>query len=368
MKIIVAQQKHCVIFFLKKYKNYYVLAQKLWNFAKIYFFCKAQYVKIWSMIALIIVSSVLALLIVTFVWWYFGGSIGELKKAKKEFLIPGLDDGFVPQGIVYLSCYKKFLISGYMQDHSLSRVYVINSQTGEVEKFVTFVLPSGVGYFGHAGGIAGNCNDCYLSSEGKIFHFFASDVFASTNGVVKIVDVMETKNGADFCYVSGGYLFVGEFYKLAKFKTDVSHHIKLSDKEINHSLVFGFKLKEGEKFGLASSVPEKAISIPDLVQGMVISGKKIFVSRSYGVARSELLTYENVLLQKTQNYVYFGENQVPLFVLSSKNLQKTRYLPEMAEEIELFDGKLYVVFESASKKYKLFTRTRINYVFSFDLD
>ena len=128
------------------------------------------------MIALIIVSSVLALLIVTFVWWYFGGSTGELKKAKKEFLIPGLDDGFVPQGIVYLSCYKKFLISGYMQDHSLSRVYVVSSQTGEAEKFVTFVLPSGVGYFGHAGGIAGNCNDCYLSSEGKIFHFFALSV------------------------------------------------------------------------------------------------------------------------------------------------------------------------------------------------
>lgn len=319
------------------------------------------------MIALIIISAVLIALIIIFIWWYFCGNIGELKKAKKEFLIFGLDDGFVPQGIVYLSCYNKILISGYMQDHSPSRVYVVSKETGMTEKFVTFVLLSGVGYFGHAGGIAGNCNDCYLSSEGKIFHFFASDIFSSTNGIVKITDIMETKNGADFCFVSNGFLYVGEFYKLAKFKTDVSHHIKLSDKEINHSLVFGFRLKEGEEFGLASKVAEKAISIPDLVQGMVV-GKKIFVSRSYGVARSELLTYENVLLQKTQNYVYFDEKQVPLFVLSNKNLQKTRFLPEMAEEIELINGRLFVVFESASKKYRLFTRTKINHVYSLDLD
>ena len=38
--------------------------------------------------------------------------------------------------------------------------------------------------------------------------------------------------------------------------------------------------------------------------------------------------------------------------------------PEMAEEIEFANGKLYVLFESAANKYKIVTRTRINHVFS----
>lgn len=320
------------------------------------------------MTIVIVLSCALAGLIILFFWWYFGGSTGELKKAKKEFDIPGLDSGFVPQGITYLSCYKKFLLSGYMQDHSPSRVYVVDKESGKTEKYITLKLASGKMYSGHAGGIASNCNDCYISSEGKIFHFFASDIFGNNYNIVSIDDFFETKNGADFCFISDKTLYVGEFYKLAKFKTDVSHHIKADEKKFNHSIVFGYDLKENGRCGLKEIVPKVAISIPDIVQGIAIQNNKILVSRSYGVSRSELLEYENVLKQKTQNNIYFDEKQVPLYVLSDKNLRKTRFLPEMSEEIEIVDGKIFIVFESGSKKYKLITRTRIGSVFSLDLD
>lgn len=315
---------------------------------------------------LYIFSAILILLIVLFVWYYFGGQIGELKKAKKEFEIPGLADYFVPQGISYLACYKKILISGYMSDGKPSRVYVIDKESGKTERFVNLKLPSGALYFGHAGGIATNCNDCYVSSEGKVFHFFASDIFSSAVGVVDVADVFETKNGADFCFIHEDTLYVGEFYKLAKFKTDLTHHVECGEKKYNHSLVFGYKLKEHAEFGLESVIPCKAISVPDMVQGVVVAGNKIFVSKSYGIARSEISEYKNILTEKTQTYVYFDEKQVPLWILSDKNLQKTRFMPEMAEEIELIDNRIFIVFESATIKYKFVTRTRLNHVFSLE--
>ena len=41
--------------------------------------------------------------------------------------------------------------------------------------------------------------------------------------------------------------------------------------------------------------------------------------------------------------------------------------PCMTEEIELVDGRVYVLFENACKKYKAFTRTRLYNVYSLDI-
>lgn len=320
--------------------------------------------KLYLMPAIIVLIFIISL----FVWYYFFGEIGELKKAKKEFEIFGLNEGFVPQGIAYIKKHNKFLISGYMsKKNEPSRLYVVDEKTHALDKFVTLRFSSGKSYFGHAGGIANNANNCWVSSEGKVYRFLVSDLIDAKQGqAIEIKDFFETENKADFCFLQDDFLWVGEFYKLGASKTDLTHHITCDGKKLSHALAFAYKLSNSENCvcGINSFQPQMALTLPDLAQGVVCANGKIFVSCSFGISKSTLLEYENVFLKKPQNYYCFGRKKVPIWTLSEKYLRKTHVYPEMLEQVAFVNGRLFMVFESGAKKYRLFTRTSINHVFS----
>lgn len=313
---------------------------------------------------LIVLGLILLVIILFFIWYYFCGFVGEIKKAKPEFEIFGLDDGFVPQGICYNKEYGKFLLSGYNSiEGCASKIYVVDEKTKTLEKSITLVLKNGKPYMGHGGGIACYKKYGFISSEGEAFVFTIADIFTAKLDQIHVNFSFKTQNNADFCFVYNELLYVGEFYKLGKFKTDVSHHIKLEDGTIHHSLVLGYDLCEIMKMQ-ETLEPVKAISVGDEVQGIAVHENKIFMSSSYGLLPSKLYEHKNVLSEKTQKYIILKEKKVPLYELSAKTLRKTTSYPEMMEEIEVANGKLFMVFESGAKKYRLFTRTTINKVFS----
>ncbi len=315
------------------------------------------------MIVIYIFGGTLILLIVFFCWYYFFTPVYELKTAKSEWKIFGLDGGFVPQGISYSKDYDMFIVSGYFEKNQPSRIYLIDAKSQNLLKEIKLKLPSGVFYSGHAGGVCSYGKDGFVVSNGRAYHFRLSDLFTNPCGEVNIDYTFETNNNADFCFVYEGLLFVGEFYRLGKFNTEITHHISLNEKEINHAVVLGYKLSDLSVIG-SRPVPVKALSVPDMVQGIAINGGRIFVSCSYGLMPSKLFEYENVFNQKTQKYMIINEKQVPIYALSSKNLQRTYTYPEMLEEIEYVSGKLYLLFKSGSKKYRKFVRNAVNQVFS----
>ena len=55
--------------------------------------------------------------------------------AKKEFVIPGLETDFCPQGFTYVEGNDTFIIGGYMNDKSPSRYYVVDSESNETKYF-----------------------------------------------------------------------------------------------------------------------------------------------------------------------------------------------------------------------------------------
>ena len=315
---------------------------------------------------LLVTSIVLFILIVLFVWYYFFGDIGELKKAKKEFEIFGLKDGLVPQGLAYSPSVKKFFVSGYMCKKGLpSRIYVVDQQTYTLDKFVEIKLKSGKMYDGHAGGVAVFGNACWVCGEKKVFKLNLNDLLYAKNGEAVLVSgEFDVDCNADFCFVFDEHLWVGEFYKLGKFETDLTHHILLDDNTQSHALAFAYKISESSKLGVESVEPVKALAIPDLVQGITFVNGRFYVSCSYGLASSKIYEYENVLLKKTQNNIIIKQKNIKLWSFEKKYLKKTHVLPEMSEGIENVNGKVFVLFESGSKKYKMVTRTRINYIFS----
>ncbi len=314
----------------------------------------------------IILGVALVLILVALLIYYFGEGKCDLRRAKKEFEIFGLKDGFVPQGLCYSKALDCFLMSGYMQDKKrASRVYVLNIKDKSLEKY--FVVKDKTGeLISHFGGITSSGENVWISTEGRVLRLVAEDIKNAKNGdKVKIIDEFSSKNGADFCFVYAGLLWIGEFYKLGKFKTNIAHHIKIDEKNQFHAMCFGFKISSSSSTGIEKPVPEKALAVPDITQGIAINKDDIFVSCSYGVAKSTLASYENVLKEQTNLHTYFEGRKIPLYILSKSKLKKRYVLPSMSEEIEYLDGKLYVLFESASKKYRLFTRSKTKHIFSF---
>lgn len=315
---------------------------------------------------ILIITFFITIVLILLLFYYFASGKYDLNKAKEEFCIPGLDTDFVPQGIAYSKQYNKFFVSGYMKSHVASRVYVVDGESRNIEKYVLFKRMDGIVYTGHAGGISTYSESVYISSEKKVYRFLLKDLILAKNAeFINFCSELNSQNGADFCLAKNGQIFVGEFYKFAKFPTDQSHHILIDGKTQNNAIVFVFKLSSSGDF--ANSMPSFAISVPDLVQGMVLFENKIVLSSSYGLNKSKISVYESDFLKKANRTIAVKESHIPLYILSNKDLIKSFALPPMAEEIELVDDKLFILFESASKKYKLYNRVRIKKVYSLKI-
>lgn len=79
---------------------------------------------------------------------------------------------------------------------------------------------------------------------------------------------------------------------------------------------------------------------------MCFDGGSVYLSTSYGLAFSHIYVYDASALAPQ------GELAgVPLYALDSASLTADRKLPPMSEEIEILDGRLYAMCESASQKY-----------------
>ena len=100
---------------------------------------------------------------------------------------------------------------------------------------------------------------------------------------------------------------------------------------------------------------------------MVITDDSIVLSTSYSLPASHIYKYENVLNSTTDKTFDYSGNNIPLYVLDKTNIEKDLVTPSMSEEIEIVDGRIYILFENACQKYRLFTREKLTNVYSIEL-
>ena len=172
-------------------------------------------------------------------------------------------------------------------------------------------------------------------------------------------------------------------------------------------------LKDNPTMTEENNVPkiQKIYSLPEKIQGIAFSGRRgystndgvLVLSQSYGLSNSHLLCFDwsavnataNRILYKTLNNNYSFEYDGAFKTLSdgtkkpwtddglyvyyvdkgdSKMFVKDYSIPSMSEGMCVVTNygsqsaaseRIYVLFESGSKKYNLFTRERIKDVYSF---
>lgn len=317
-------------------------------------------------IALCIVGAAVLALGIFLVVWYCGASYPQFDSlARREFAIPGLSDGVCPQGLTALPENGQgydFAMSGYLSKGP-SRVYLIDEDGEGTEKYIT-LIEKGAADESHFGGVACSEEFLYVASGNRIARVSLAEALAAENGGAVEADYFEAGLNAAFCQYTENMLYVGEFYRPGNYETPESHHLQTADGSMNYAVVYAYEVDEA---GAPAGEPSFAVSVREQVQGIAVYEGGIALSCSYGLPDSTIWVYENVLGGQADKSLEVGGTSVPLYMLDSSNLKTTITAPCMSEEIAVKDGRLYILFESLSNKYKLFTRTRMSHVYSIAL-
>ena len=271
-----------------------------------------------------------------------------LSYCKNAFMIPGLEEDFVPQGLCYVEKLSLYAVSGYVKGDN-SRIYLVNDKTGEAKKLILkdFDL--------HAGGIASYNGNVYVSAGGNekkgghIYYINADTLSKAKDGdTVSFEGRFQVPVRASALYASDDILIVAEFYEYKSYKTNKEHHYKS-----NSAWACGYKLPLNSKYKKDELlVPDVVLSIPDKVQGLSItdSGKVVF-STSYGRKNDSVFSVYAPYEEWKSTTVKIGEADIPLYVAEDEVLLLKTKMPPMTEGVDFYGGSLYVLFESGAKIY-----------------
>lgn len=326
---------------------------------------KSRTVKILT--GVVVAVSIIVMLGVFLLVWYFGDRYEDFdRRFTQEAEIPALDEGFIPQGLGNNPQGTVQFVSGYMNDGSPSRIYVL--EDGEATGYVTFTLDDGTAYTGHAGGVASNGSSKVWVASGQtmyVLDYSAVLAAAESNGSVELSTSWNTNCNASFCYYSpaDGYIYVGEFYRAGNYETDESHRLTTPAGDENTALILRYSGSS-----LRPSAPSRALSITGKIQGMAMSENRdrIILSQSYGLKNSHILTYSysSSTAHSSSVLEINGEN-VTVYYLDSANLVSDYEVPCMSEGMCSDGDRIYVLFESASVKYRAFVREQLRNIYSF---
>lgn len=263
---------------------------------------------------------------------------------------PGLSDGFACQGIGYNEENEVFVVSGYMQDKSASRIYVTDKDNNS---FYVRLHSNGKPFTGHCGGIANTKDNVYLASDDTVFTISLTQILNSNNG--DIIDIGEgnpVNNQASFVYSDENYLYVGEFNNGKQY---ITNHIYETSEGTHYAIIERYDINDLSK-------PNKIYSIRDKVQGFCVTPEgKIVLSTSYGLTTSIFYIYNEA--EATDSGLTFKD--APVYYLT--DCVKEIKGPAMSEGLDYSEGNVYTIYESACNKYFFGKFFFANYIVSLDI-
>ncbi len=244
---------------------------------------------------------------------------------------PGLNDGYVPQGIAVSDDEDLIITSGYMTNKSASRIYITN--TNNESRYVE-LYKNGKIFTGHVGGVALSGDIVYLSTGKKIYEIKLNDILE--NDRVDVEDGTKVNNNASFIYADDNFIYTGEFHDGGEYVT--THEIENST-GVYYAICTMYDKKD-------LTTPLRIYSIPNNAQGFCVTKNgTIVISSSRGLSSSKYYIYNKDNITKA-DYLYEG---VELYILNTPT--KIISGPAMSEDLSYANDKVYCLTESACNKY-----------------
>jgi hypothetical protein len=221
-----------------------------------------------------------------------------------------------------------------MKNHSNSRIYVIDSVTNKKKYFT--LLSNGKDFFGHTGGIQYLNGFLYLADEGTgLYKFSVENIDKISGSKIDIGSPIKLNTNTSFVFGKDEYLYVGEFHDGNDYVTE--HPYETPD-GLYHAIISRYSLSDLTK-------PDRIYSVRDKVQGILFAEGKIVLSTSYGLADSVYYIYNEADCIKSEHTL----DGAPVYYVN--NLEEEFTGPAMAEGLDLYNGKVITMSESASNKY-----------------
>ncbi|MDE7330389.1 MAG: hypothetical protein K2N30_04830, partial [Clostridia bacterium] len=246
---------------------------------------------------------------------------------------------------------------------------------------------------------------------------------AEENGELKFTATFAANCNAAFCYyynadgdaTNSSYyddrFYIGEFYRGGNYETDKKHRLTTPNGDENTAFVYEYRISvSNDAYGLETlsssdvspqtRVPrvQAVYSITGEIQGFARTKSGLVLSQSYGLKNSVLYYYDWTKITETANrklysslkYVnangdevsYGGleyadakmnnagganyrDTSVYVYYVDSASVLNKYSIPSMSEGLCIKGNRVYVLFESAAKKYRPFVRQVLKNVYSF---
>ena len=258
---------------------------------------------------------------------------------------PGLNDGFICQGISVIDSEDKIVVSGYMMDKSASRIYVTDTDNNS---YYVSLYNGSKAFTGHCGGVSCSQENVYIATGEKVYTISIDTILSAKNGdIIDIGTGIQVNNKASFSYCDDTYLYVGDFMDVDNYNT--KHPYQTND-GLYYAIVSKYDLND-------LTTPVKIYSIRNKVQGICFTPDgKVILSTSYGLADSHYYVY-NEADAIDSNTTLDG---APVYYLN--NCLRDIKGPAMAEGLDYYNGKIVTLTESACNKYifgKLFFANKV---------
>lgn len=281
--------------------------------------------------------------------------------------IPDIDSGFIPQGLSFDSATGRLLLTGYMGSGGSSPIYVIDAGSGEAKKILMRTADGGR-FRGHAGGMSLLDGTVYVagSTGGCMLAFPLDSLYAAEDGSeLRAAVRTDLKSDSDrirvsFTATDGALLYAGEFCSGPLFHTHPSHAVSTPEGRQKAWLVGFSPDAEG------GAVPAIVYSIPDRVQGACFDGSRLYLSRTDSLFSAQVLRYDLDGLVPSGTATVLGRD-VPLYILTVGTANKITRIPPMSEELLVVDGRMVILFESASNRYRIGKRLGLDRVLATPL-
>ena len=273
---------------------------------------------------------------------------------------------------------------GYMKKGGASRFYSFKDSSKRYN-YSEMMTADGKIDNAHSGGMAIWNNFVYLATGENINVYSFSELkdALAENEPVSPISTFEVPLGPAFCYAHNNYLYVGEFYRAENYETDKTHHMTTDSGDEHKAIIAVYKLSEKSDNGISSRIPVAIYSVTDQVQGFCITDSgKICLTTSWSLEGSHLLVYDDPAkgvykaisdetIESDGDFEIESRGmlyKIPLYYLDSDHLERNLEMIPMAESPVYKDGKVNIIFESASNKYMFGKLSGGTYIYSVPQD
>ena len=303
------------------------------------------------------------------------------KKSEDAFVIPGLNEGFIPQGLFYDAAHDVFLISGYYENKVLpSKVILLDGEGKFIKSVCAVYANNGKNSFGHFGGVAAFEDNVYVATTGVTLVLSLSDIMnAENNANVTIRKSLYTDVTCSYVNVCDGVLYIGEYKDKTVDGALKSPHIERSKAgEIFYARCNAFRLESGSAFGIRADridikgniTPDFAFTSPLKAQGMarLSDGRIVYTCSATNITNSNVYVFDDCAKGEPDKTLVINGKEVPLYYCTLCDRQALLKAPVLLEEITVHpDGNVYILCESAAMKYRHENKNPIDCVMRWEI-